>query len=155
MTSSAERAAGSWSMAARTSAAGPPAWLVGQVSEQRRAQVPLAEIGDHHDDRACPAFSGRRATCSAAHAAAPGGDPDQQPLLPGQPPGDGERVLVADGMISSTRSASSTGGTNPAPMPWIGCGPFAPPDSTGDAAGSTATNRDRRLALLDHLAPRR
>ena len=23
-------------------------------------------------------------------------------------------------------------------MPWIGCGPFWPPDSTGDAAGSTA-----------------
>jgi len=25
-------------------------------------------------------------------------------------------------------------------MPWIGWGPFLPPDSTGDAAGSTATN---------------
>ena len=23
-------------------------------------------------------------------------------------------------------------------MPWIGCGPFAPPESTGEAAGSTA-----------------
>ena len=29
-------------------------------------------------------------------------------------------------------------GTNPAPMPWIGCGPLTPPDSTGDASGSTA-----------------
>jgi cysteine synthase A len=30
-----------------------------------------------------------------------------------------------------------TPGTNPAPMPWIGCGPLAPPESTGEAAGST------------------
>ena len=27
---------------------------------------------------------------------------------------------------------------NPAPMPWIGCGFGAPPEITGDAAGSTA-----------------
>ena len=26
-------------------------------------------------------------------------------------------------------------------MPWIGCGPLTPPESTGDAAGSTATKR--------------
>jgi hypothetical protein len=29
-------------------------------------------------------------------------------------------------------------GTKPAPMPWIGCGPRLPPESTGLAAGSTA-----------------
>lgn len=51
-------------------------------------------------------------------------------------------------MISSTRSWSSTGGTNPAPMPWIGCGPFWPPERTGDAAGSTATNRADGLRSL-------
>ena len=28
---------------------------------------------------------------------------------------------------------------NPAPMPWILCGPGAPPEMTGDSAGSTAT----------------
>ena len=29
-------------------------------------------------------------------------------------------------------------GTKPAPIPWIGCGPGLPPDSTGDSVGSTA-----------------
>jgi len=33
----------------------------------------------------------------------------------------------------------STSGTKPAPMPWILCGPFCPPESTAEAAGSTAT----------------
>ena len=55
-------------------------------------------------------------------------------------------------MISSTRLRSSTGGTNPAPMPWILCGPARPPDSTGDEAGSTATTRASRVALLQ-VAP--
>ena len=27
----------------------------------------------------------------------------------------------------------------PAPIPWILCGPGAPPDKTGEASGSTAT----------------
>jgi hypothetical protein len=35
---------------------------------------------------------------------------------------------------------------NPAPMPWILCGPFAPPLRTGEAAGSTA------MALNDGLS---
>ena len=29
-------------------------------------------------------------------------------------------------------------GMKPAPMPWIGCGPGSPPESTGDSVGSTA-----------------
>lgn len=29
-------------------------------------------------------------------------------------------------------------GTNPAPIPYILCGPGFPPDKTGDSAGSTA-----------------
>ena len=41
-------------------------------------------------------------------------------------------------MISSYTSVSRISGTNPAPMPCNGCGPFAPPESTGEAAGSTA-----------------
>ena len=40
-------------------------------------------------------------------------------------------------MTSSSRSRSSTGGTKPAPMPWILCGPGRPPEMTGEAAGST------------------
>ena len=43
-------------------------------------------------------------------------------------------------MTSSMSPVSSTPGTNPAPMPWILCGPGLPPDSTGDSAGSTATS---------------
>ena len=41
--------------------------------------------------------------------------------------------------ISFSRSMRSTEGMNPAPMPWILCGPGLPPDSTGDSVGSTAT----------------
>ena len=33
----------------------------------------------------------------------------------------------------------STSGTNPAPIPWILCGPPFPSDNTGELAGSTAT----------------
>ncbi len=51
-------------------------------------------------------------------------------------------------MISSITPVSRTSGTNPAPMPWIGCGPFGPPDSTGDAAGSTAIIRTDGLRSL-------
>ena len=41
--------------------------------------------------------------------------------------------------ISSITARSSTAGTKPAPIPWILCGPGAPPESTGELAGSTAT----------------
>ena len=36
----------------------------------------------------------------------------------------------------------------PAPMPWIGCGPRCPPESTGEASGSTATQRNDGLRAL-------
>ena len=42
-------------------------------------------------------------------------------------------------MISSITERSSTSGTNPAPIPWILCGPGWPPERTGELAGSTAT----------------
>jgi len=42
---------------------------------------------------------------------------------------------------SSYTLVLSTPGTNPAPMPWILCGPGPPPDSTGLSLGSTATTR--------------
>ena len=41
-------------------------------------------------------------------------------------------------MISSTRLISITFGINPAPIPWILCGPGCSPDNTADVAGSTA-----------------
>ncbi len=39
---------------------------------------------------------------------------------------------------SSMSLVSSTPGTKPAPMPWILCGPRAPPERTGLPSGSTA-----------------
>jgi hypothetical protein len=54
-------------------------------------------------------------------------------------------------MTSSITSRLSTGGTNPAPMPWILCGPAAGPDSTAELAGSTATIRHRRVRRLEAL----
>ncbi len=42
---------------------------------------------------------------------------------------------------SSYTSVLRTPGTKPAPMPWILCGPGAPPERTGESAGSTATAR--------------
>ena len=35
-------------------------------------------------------------------------------------------------------SLFKTWGKNPAPIPWILCGPGTPPDNTGEASGSTA-----------------
>ena len=55
-------------------------------------------------------------------------------------------------MISSSRSRSSTGGTKPAPMPWILCGPGRPPDSTGRRRGLDGDHLDVRVALLQERA---
>ena len=41
--------------------------------------------------------------------------------------------------ILSYTLLSSTEGMNPAPIPWILCGPGLPPERTGEEAGSTAT----------------
>ncbi len=41
--------------------------------------------------------------------------------------------------ISSMRSVLRMEGTNPAPIPWILCGPGSPPDKTGESSGSMAT----------------
>ena len=46
---------------------------------------------------------------------------------------------AATAMTSSKTAVSRISGTKPAPMPCSGWGPLAPPDSTGEAAGSTAT----------------
>ncbi len=44
-------------------------------------------------------------------------------------------------MTSSSSEVSRTLGTNPAPQPWILCGPGFPPEITGESAGSAATMR--------------
>ena len=84
--------------------------------------------------------------------AAPDGDAHQDALLAGQPPGRGEGVVVVD--LRRSRRAGRvrrTSGTKPAPMPWILCGPGAPPESTGESAGSTAIACSAGLARLEHL----
>ncbi len=49
--------------------------------------------------------------------------------------------LAASASTWTTPSSSAMSrffGMKPAPMPWIGCGPGAPPEITGEAVGSTA-----------------
>ena len=48
---------------------------------------------------------------------------------------------------SSIRSTLSTSGTNPAPIPWILCGPGLPPESTGEPVGSENLSRALHRAL--------
>ena len=52
---------------------------------------------------------------------------------------------------SSTTPRSSTSGTKPAPMPWIGCGPASPPESTALSSGSTATTRTVGFCCLKNV----
>ena len=54
-------------------------------------------------------------------------------------------------MISSTMLRSMTPGINPAPIPWILCGPGAPPERTGESAGSTAISLTFGLCSLSPL----
>ena len=92
-----------------------------------------------------PAFSARRATSTAAQIAAP----DEMPTS--SPSSFAERRAIAKAssfftwMTSSLILVLRMSGTKPAPMPWIVCGPFTPPDRTGEASGSTA------IALKDGL----
>ena len=86
-----------------------------------------------------PLFSGRFAISKAAYAAAPEDMPTSKPSFNT----NCLAVCMASSSftlkISSTKSSFNTSGLNPAPMPWILCGPFWPPLRTAEAAGSTAT----------------
>ncbi len=88
-----------------------------------------------------PSFSGREATAKAATAAAP----EDMPLI--NPSSRQRRVAIdiasslATVMTSSIIEISRISGLNPAPIPWILCGPGLPPERTGDSDGSTATIR--------------
>ena len=100
-----------------------------------------------------PAFSGRLATSSAAQTVAPD---EMPPRMPSSAP---RRRAVAtawsmfdvDDLVVDARGRGSSG-TKFAPMPWILCGPGAPPLRMGDSAGSTPTICTLGLALLEHLA---
>ena len=91
-----------------------------------------------------PAISGRFATFSVAASAAPGGNAAGNSLGPRQPARVGETFpRSSPGRSRRSRFVSSTSGTKPAPMPWIGCG-------AGAAAGQ---HRARRRLDRDHAQP--
>src|SRR5664280_1971431 len=85
-----------------------------------------------------PAFSGPAATWRAAQMAAPEEMPTSRPSSSAARRARSKASSFSTVMILSMISVSRMAGTKPAPMPWMGCGPFCPPDSTGEAAGSTA-----------------
>jgi hypothetical protein len=77
-----------------------------------------------------PLFSGRRATSKAATTLGPSGNADQQPSSLAKPPGHGEGVVIGNldalgdlGVGLWRPSNEGFLGTNPAPVPWILCGP--------------------------------
>ena len=123
-----------------------------QAFEQRRREIALGEGRDDDDDRLAGVFRpasdvDRRGDRRAR------GDADRDAFEPRDEPRGVEGGLVADGDDSRrSRSRSRIAGTKPAPMPWILCGPGAPPDRTGESSGSTAIIRTLGLRALQHLA---
>ena len=85
-----------------------------------------------------PSFPALLATSNAAHVAAPADMPTSSPSLLASSRAVWNASSSLTLMISSMRLVWRTSGMNPAPMPWILCGPFVPPLRTGEAAGSTA-----------------
>ena len=80
-------------------------------------------------------------------------DPGEDPLLARQPPRHPPRVLGRD-LDDLVDDGSHSGGMKPRPVPSILCAPVAPPDSTADSAGSTATTRTFALrSLSTFVAP--
>ena len=120
--------------------------------EERRRDVALAGVGQDRDDP-LPARLG-----PLGDARAPPTSPRRRRSRRARPRGaragarSRSRPRRRPAITSSSSSRLSTAGTKPAPIPWILCGPGVPPDSTADAAGSTATTRQSRVALLQHLA---
>mmetsp|Transcript_6942 Transcript_6942/g.21996 ORF Transcript_6942/g.21996 Transcript_6942/m.21996 type:complete len:247 (-) Transcript_6942:327-1067(-) len=100
-----------------------------------------------------PLFSGRAASCLAAHTDAP----DEIPHMSPSRAASSRAVAIASSsetcITSSIIERSALPGTNPAPMPWILCGPWClPPDNTGEETGSSATNWHSGLSGLMYCA---
>ncbi len=110
--------------------------------EEGLRDVALAGVGHDHDD-ALALRSGRAATCSAAHSAAPQEMPASTPARRAH----AQAVWIASSsetaMTSSISSRLSTGGTKPAPIPWMRCGPGT---ARPRAPASRAARRRRRAA---------
>mmetsp|Transcript_21912 Transcript_21912/g.61021 ORF Transcript_21912/g.61021 Transcript_21912/m.61021 type:complete len:279 (-) Transcript_21912:42-878(-) len=85
-----------------------------------------------------PAISGLLATSTAARTAAPDEIPQKMPSDVASRRAMAMASSPGIWMTSSSREVSALPGMNPAPMPWILCGPGDPPEMTADSAGSTA-----------------
>mmetsp|Transcript_14425 Transcript_14425/g.47045 ORF Transcript_14425/g.47045 Transcript_14425/m.47045 type:complete len:207 (-) Transcript_14425:635-1255(-) len=99
-----------------------------------------------------PLFSGRSATLVAARTAAPEEMPQRMPSCVAISRAMSMASKESMGTTSSKRVVSALPGMKPAPMPWILWGPAAPPERTGDSAGSTATTLSFGLRGLRHWA---
>ena len=115
-------------------------------SEERLRDVALAGVGHDHDDPLARATPGARPDLQRRRTAprrrrCPASTPARRAHV--------QAVWIASSsetaITSSSSSRLSTGGTKPAPMPWIRCGPGAPPERTAEPAGSTATTRSSGL----------
>mmetsp|Transcript_58924 Transcript_58924/g.161619 ORF Transcript_58924/g.161619 Transcript_58924/m.161619 type:complete len:207 (+) Transcript_58924:427-1047(+) len=100
-----------------------------------------------------PLFSGRAASCLAAHTDAP----DEMPHIKPSVVASSRAVAIASSsdtcITSSIMSRSALPGTKPAPMPWILCGPWClPPLRTGLLVGSSATKWQSGLSGLMYCA---
>ena len=92
-----------------------------------------------------PLDSGRAATCKLAHSAAPQEIPASRPSRRAQV----HAVWIASssetGITSSISSRLSTGGTKPAPMPWMRCGPGRSPRAPPSRAAPPPRSATRVL----------
>ena len=127
--------------------------LTSQILKQRRREIPLGRGRQDGDDQL------------AAHLR-PSGRPPASPrarrltICPRECPrgaprrGHRRKASSLSTRARSRRSAQTSrlSGTKPAPMPWIGCGPGSPPDSTGEASGSTAIILIIGFPRLQHAA---
>ena len=177
----APRAAGSRACAAATSRRTSPSTRdsVDRPSMLRRVAAPLSLlIGlSRGAKRLCGATARRTASRrsarpspagrprSACRATPAGGRPRSPPTAPrrtrcrrARPRCARRRARVSSASSSSTAMTSSmisrlsTGGTKPAPMPWILCGPGERPDSTAERRRLDRDDVQLRVALLQHLA---
>ena len=102
-----------------------------------------------------PALSGRLATSSAANAAAPEEIPARIPSSFARRRAYSKDWSFVTWTTSSTRAVSRFFGMKPAPIPWILCGPGAPPEITGEWTGSTATSLQRPASSASSTGRRR
>ena len=91
--------------------------------EQRRREVALAQVGQDDDDAACRRSPARRATATAPTTAAPQEMPQSMPSSRASRRAISKASSSRTVTTSSMTSMLSTSGMNPAPMPWILCGP--------------------------------